>query len=149
MLLFCSFSLVFQWRSGKIFLPIFTKFGRMLSYHEDLPLVKSYDSLMKWSSEITWQLTMNLTSTKRSMGTKFPRSRDKTKPLYLHYHSAHDHQTWQDAELHRATATHKLTWPVGRAFEWSRDKLKPLHFFHKNNFIRTKVLVLVKTLKTR
>ena len=161
MLLFCSFSLVFQWRSGKNFLPMFTKFGRILSYHEDLPPVKSHDSLIKWSSEITWQLKIKfllpqcLWSRRLAewwlvlRGSCLLRSLDKLKTLhipkglwapnlsghvtkynpYISTTTAHDHQTWQDAELHGATPTDKVTWPVGRAFEWSRDKLKPLHFF--------------------
>ena len=37
------------------------------------------------------------------------RSRDKLKPLYLHYHSAHGHQTWQDDSLPRWAPTYQVT----------------------------------------
>ena len=40
-------------------------------------------------------------------------SSSATKTLYLHYHSAYDHQTWQDGS--------------SRDLEISRDKLKPLY----------------------
>ena len=29
--------------------------------------------------------------------------------LYLHYHNAYGHQTWQDGDLPRGASTHKIT----------------------------------------
>ena len=37
------------------------------------------------------------------------RSRDKLKPLYLHYHNAYDHKTWHGGDLPRVASTHKAT----------------------------------------
>ena len=48
-----------------------TKLRRVVTYHEGLPPIKSYDPLIICSCKI------------------------KLKPLYLHYHSVHGHQTWQ------------------------------------------------------
>ena len=39
------------------------------------------------------------------------RSRDKQKPLYLHYRSAYGHQNWQVDNLPRWVPTCKSTWP--------------------------------------
>ena len=38
------------------------------------------------------------------------RPNDKVKLLYLHYHSAYDHKTYQEGELLWATSTHKVMW---------------------------------------
>ena len=35
------------------------------------------------------------------------KSRHKLKSLYLDYHSAYGHQTWQDGDLPSAAPTHK------------------------------------------
>ena len=37
------------------------------------------------------------------------RSRDKRKPLYLHYHSDYNHQTWQVDDLHWGAPSYKVT----------------------------------------
>ena len=39
------------------------------------------------------------------------RSRDKLKPVYLHYHSNYDHQIWQGNDLPWADFTHKVAQP--------------------------------------
>ena len=49
------------------------------------------------------------------------RSRDKLKPLYLHYHSAFVHQSWQDGDLPWRNATHKVSWPYNAT--WSLGPL--------------------------
>ena len=42
----------------------------------------------------------------------FVRSRDKLKSSYLHYHSAHGHQTWQDDDLPWWAPAYKVaSWP--------------------------------------
>ena len=40
-----------------------------------------------------------------------PRSRDKLKPFYLHYHSPYGHQLRQDADLLWVALTYKVTRP--------------------------------------
>ena len=53
-------------------MPIATKLVTVVTYHEELPPIKWHDPFTTWSSEIL-------------------RSRDKQKPLDLHYHSAYGH----------------------------------------------------------
>ena len=45
-----------------------------------------------------------------------PKSRYKLKAIYLHYHGAYGHQTWQDADLPWLTPTHEVTLPFGWRF---------------------------------
>ena len=57
-----------------IAIPMDTKLGRVLTYHERLPPIKLLDPIIAWSCKI-----------KRQNG--LARSRDKLKPLlYLNYH---------------------------------------------------------------
>ena len=42
----------------------------------------------------------------------------KLKPLFLHYHSAYNHQTWQDNDLPWTAPTHKVTRPFGHIVKW-------------------------------
>ena len=60
------------------------------------------------------------------------RSCDKLKPVYLYYHSAYDHQTWQDAKLPWAILTHKVTLLFGHVDHVTRScgKLKSLYFHY-------------------
>ena len=140
MLLFCSFSLVFQWRSGKNFLPMFTKFGRILSYHEDLPPVKSHDSLIKWSSEITWQLKIKfllpqcLWSRRLAewwlvlRGSCLLRSLDKLKTLHLPKGlwapNFPGHVTKQNHYI--STTTVRMTTKLGRMLNYI-EQLPPIN----------------------
>ena len=64
-----------------------TKFGRMVTYLDDLLPLKSYDPFMTWSCKITWQI----------------------KALYLQYHSAYGHQTWHDGHLSSQASAHVVT----------------------------------------
>ena len=52
------------------------KRGKMVTYLEGLLTIKSLSALITWSCEIK-----------------------KLKALYILYHSAYDHQTWQDDNL--------------------------------------------------
>ena len=63
--------------------------GNVVTHLAELPPIKSLDCLITWSCKITW----------------------KTKLLYLHYHSAYDNQTLQDADLLPETPIFKVTWP--------------------------------------
>ena len=42
----------------------------------------------------------------------FARSHSKLKPLYLPYHNAYGHQTWQSGDYHKGPKSHnpKVTW---------------------------------------
>ena len=42
------------------------------------------------------------------------RSHDKLKLLYLHYHSAHDHQTWKNSDLPWGAPNHKVIYCLVR-----------------------------------
>ena len=46
------------------------------------------------------------------------RSRDKLKPLYLHYHSTYGHQTWQDGNLPWWAPAYKVTWFFDHVVFW-------------------------------
>ena len=56
---------------------IATKLCRMQIYLKRIPPIKLFDPLV----------------------TGLARSRDRLKPLYLHYHSVYGHQTWQVGDL--------------------------------------------------
>ena len=102
--------------------PMATKFGRVVTYHERLPPIKSHDPLTKWPFEITWQTKIILSllpeclrppnlvrlwNTLRSSSYLTLWSR----VLYLHYQSVYGHQTWQDDTLPWWATTYKSTWP--------------------------------------
>ena len=95
-----------------------TKISRMVTYLKGILTTKSCNALITWSGKFTWQ-TKTIISTLLEwlcplnlakwwlilMGScleshmtlssfDLARSRDKLKPLYLHYHSASDYQTW-------------------------------------------------------
>ena len=36
--------------------PMDTKYGKLVTYHEGLQLIKSHDHLNKWFCEVTWQI---------------------------------------------------------------------------------------------
>ena len=78
-------------------MPMTTKLDRVVSYHQGLPTIKSYDSLITWSWEIMWQ-------------TKYK--------LYLHYHNAYGYQTWQDANLPWWDPIHNVTWLFDHVILW-------------------------------
>ena len=40
----------------------------------------------------------------------FANSRDKLKPLHMHYHDAYGHRTWEDRDLPWGAPTHKVKW---------------------------------------
>ena len=66
-------------------MPIVTKLGRVMSYYERLPSLKSYNPLITWSCEITQQTKNHYISTTRvSLATM------------------------QDSNLHLKVPTHKV-----------------------------------------
>ena len=47
------------------------------------------------------------------------------KPLYLHYHNAYNHETWQDSELPSSASNHNVVMTLWLRHLWkSRDKVK-------------------------
>ena len=68
-----------------------TELGRMVTYLDGLLPIKTHYRLITWS----W------------------RPCDKLK-LYLHYHSAYDHQTGQDGNLPWWAPAHKVTRPFNQ-----------------------------------
>ena len=67
-----------------------TKTGRMVNY---LQISYSWSYLALWLHG-------------------YAKSRDKLKSLYLHNHSAYDHQIWQYGDLLWETLIDKVTWPL-------------------------------------
>ena len=89
--------------------------------------------LVTWSFEITWQTKTNVFSLQqcelilkhsylRNYMALEPRSlaksRDKLKPLYLHYHNVYSNQTWQDGDILCGGCTHKVTRPFNHLVLW-------------------------------
>ena len=60
----------------------------------------------------------------------FARLRDKLKPLYLHYHSAHGHQTWQYGDLPRGAPNHKVAQRSDHVVLQSHVTKRKLLYFH-------------------
>ena len=112
-----------------------TKLGMVVTYLRRLVPIKSYNSWVTCSYRITWQTILSAVSMAiklDSMATYltlwssgFARSYDKLKPLYLHYHNAHGHQTWQGGGLPWGLPQLYITlWLYG--LSRSYGKLKPL-----------------------
>ena len=84
-------------------------------YLERLPPMKLLDPLVTWPCKIMWQAIISslpqrlwpphLARLWLTLSHSFPwssrleRPRDNLKPLYLHYHSAHGHQTCSVGDL--------------------------------------------------
>ena len=60
------------------------------------------------------------------------RSRDKLKPLFLHYYHVYGQNTWQDGNLTWAVSAHKVIWPYMTCLARSRHKLKSLCIHYHN-----------------
>ena len=108
-----------------------TKLGRMITYLDRLLPIKGYDPLITWFCDkpkllylqyhriYGHQLGRMMTYLKRLPPIKLldswlcglARSRDKLKPFYLHYYSAHGQQTWQGCDIPWETCIIAVTWP--------------------------------------
>ena len=106
-----------------ITMPMAIKLGRVVTYHEWLPPIKSHDPLMTSSCEIMrqnkniiyppphcleppnwtgWWLALRSSYLESHIPLDWlglARLCDSLKMLYLHYHSIYGHQTWQDDHL--------------------------------------------------
>ena len=109
--------------------------GRMVTNLERLQQIMLLYPLVTWSCEITWQTKIitsplpqylwppNLAEWWLTFRSSYPwcyytlwshglvSSRDKLKQLYLDYHSAYGHQTWQDDVKPWAASTYNVTLP--------------------------------------
>ena len=61
-------------------------------------------------------------------------SRDKVKPVYLHYCNPQSYETWQDDDLPWGAPTQKSHNPWSRCLVRSSDKLKPLCIHYHNGY---------------
>ena len=74
---------------------IATKFGRLVTYHEEFPPIRLHEPLITWSWKITWKTMTLAIATKCDISYSTLRSRGpaispgKVKPLYLNYHSVY------------------------------------------------------------
>ena len=85
-----------------------TKLGRMVTYIDGLTPINLHQL---WSRGLE-------------------ASHGKLKSLYLYYHSAYDHWTWQAGDLPLEASTHNVIPPLSLAR--SRNKLKPLYLHYHN-----------------
>ena len=96
-----------------ITMPKASKLSRMVTYLEELSPIKSYDHLVTWSCETTWQTKSIISPLPHCL---LPPNvvgwwlSYKLKPLLIQYHSAYSHQTWQGGDLPWGVVTHKVTW---------------------------------------
>ena len=97
-----------MWQTKIIKVPKATELGRMVTYLKRLLFIKSHGTLITWSCKI------------------------KLKLLHLQYHSAHGHQTWQDANLPWVASIHKVIWSCCVAR--SCDKLKPSYLHYHSTY---------------
>ena len=92
-----------------ITMPVVTKLGRMVTYHEGLPSIISHDLLITWSCEIIWQ-TKSIIS---------------PVPQYLWPQNL---VGWWLTLRGSYRYSHLTFWLCGLA--WSRDKLKPYLYYY-------------------
>ena len=59
------------------------------------------------------------------------RTRYKLK-LYLYYHIAYGHKTWQNVNLNWMAPAHKVTWLLDHLF--SRHNLKPFYLYYHSGY---------------
>ena len=145
-----------------------TKLDRMVTYLEGFLPIKSHDPLITWPCKITWQAktstsllsqcwwTLNLAiwllvlkSSHRSsysnlQSRSLARSREKLKPLYLCYHTAYSHQTWQGYDLPWGVSTNKDTFSSPDLAR-SGDKLKI--YLHYLNAMASKLCWILTSLE--
>ena len=117
-----------------------TKLGRVVTYHQGFPPIKSRNLLITWSGRIKSQnkavylhyITPMATKLGRVVtylegllrikshmaleSCRFARPCEKLK-IFLHHHIAFGHQTWQCSDLPRGTLTHNL-WTFKDVVTW-------------------------------
>ena len=78
-----------------------TKLGRVVTYHEELPLLKLHDSSTTWFCEVTWQIKYSI----------FSLTLDQWSPNMFYLQKTSGNKTRQGADLPWETPTLKSTWP--------------------------------------
>ena len=118
-----------------------TNLNRVVTYHERLPPLGSYEPLITRSCEIMWQTKIiitplvewlrqpNLTGWYLTLMGCYPESH-KLKPLYLHYHSGYGLETWLDGDLLWTASNHKV-------IQHTDYVLLQIHVTNENHFIST------------
>ena len=101
-------------------MPMTTKLGSCVTYHELIPPIKTHDHIITWSRDVTWQtIYHHISTTAMPVATKLGRvgkynkelpSINSNNPLivgglassleildllYLYYNKAYDNQTWK------------------------------------------------------
>ena len=80
-----------------------TKLGKVVTYNEELLLIKLVNSTITWFCEVTWQIST----------------------LYLYLLETNGHQTWQGVKSPWGASTYKFIWFFKHLFmRGPRDKLK-------------------------
>ena len=80
--------------------PMATKFGKMMTYSEQLPSMKLLDPVAtKLGSMVAYLARLLPLKLHDTLSSGFARLRDKLKTSYLHYQSSYGHQTWEDGDL--------------------------------------------------
>ena len=84
----------------------------------DIIMSRSHDKLKTSTTRVPWQDgdLLRCAPVYKVKGSSLwshglVRSCNKLKPLYLQYHNANGHQTWQDGNLPWQAPTHKVAWP--------------------------------------
>ena len=87
--------------------PMTTKRGRMVTHLEELIAIKSFKHF------------------------NFVRSRDKLKPLYLHYKSTSCHQTWCEGDIPGEAPNNKVIQSFDHVILQGHVLQKPIYLYYK------------------
>ena len=79
-------------------IPMAIRLGRVVTYGQKTPHIKSCYLLFKWFH-------------------------DKCKILYLHFRDFYDHQTWQSSNLRWTDPSFKAMWPFDHVITWQTKKI--------------------------
>ena len=90
-----------------VLVPMTTKRGRMVTYLEELIAIKSLKHF------------------------NFVRSRDKLKPLYLHYKSTSCHQTWCEGDIPGEAPNNKVIQSFDHVVLQGHVLQKPVYLYYK------------------
>ena len=95
------FNCMVTWQMKKTYIytstiPMAIKLGRVVTYGQKTPHIKSRYFLIKWS-------------------------REKCKTWYLHFCNIYNHQTWQSGNLHWKDPSFKAMWPFHHVVTWQMN----------------------------
>ena len=133
-----------------------TKLGRMVTYHEEPPLIKlgSFNQVVLWG-HMTIQIVYITTDT-RSMVTEESKvmviyheelphrnshtsltcgcvnSSDKLKTLYLHFHNTYGKKTYQGGGIPCGISNHKPPWLLNEVVLWGHTTNEIIFTYRKS-----------------